>query len=151
MAAINTKNVHRTNALRGYPYGRDFTYSEMMFTGDGAEGPSSAPTRGAAPIAHAELAARLRADARAAEAIRVAEAGPRPEQGSSARRACYEVLFVGKTADGRTLRASVSGDKDPGYGSTSKMISEAALCLNDTPREQRPAASGRRPPPWATR
>jgi short subunit dehydrogenase-like uncharacterized protein len=48
------------------------------------------------------------------------------------------VLFVGDTSDGRSLRAAVSGDKDPGYGSTSKMIAEAALCLNDTPRETTP-------------
>src|SRR5690606_28472916 len=38
MASINTKNVHRTNALRDYPYGQDFTYSEMMLTGDGIVG-----------------------------------------------------------------------------------------------------------------
>ena len=39
------------------------------------------------------------------------------------------MLFIGQTADGRTLRASVKGDRDPGYGSTCKLISEAALCL----------------------
>ena len=27
------------------------------------------------------------------------------------------------------LRARVVGDRDPGYGSTSKMLSESALCL----------------------
>jgi ribonuclease PH len=32
---------------------------------------------------------------------------------------------------GRSLRAVVTGDRDPGYGSTSKMIAEAALCLLD--------------------
>jgi short subunit dehydrogenase-like uncharacterized protein len=44
----------------------------------------------------------------------------------------YDILFVGTTAGGRTLRASVSGNKDPGYGSTSKMLAEAALCLSAT-------------------
>ncbi len=38
MAPINTKNVHRTHALRGHPWGRDFTYSERMLTGTGATG-----------------------------------------------------------------------------------------------------------------
>ena len=47
----------------------------------------------------------------------------------------YDVLFAGATADGRSLRAGVSGDKDPGYGSTSKMLAEAALTLNDTSRQ----------------
>jgi short subunit dehydrogenase-like uncharacterized protein len=33
------------------------------------------------------------------------------------------------------MRARVTGDRDPGYGSTSKMISESAVCLakNDLP------------------
>ena len=47
----------------------------------------------------------------------------------------YEVVFTGETADGKRLRASVRGDRDPGYGSTAKMITESALCLaTDTRR-----------------
>jgi short subunit dehydrogenase-like uncharacterized protein len=66
---------------------------------------------------------------------------PKPGEGPNKQEretGSYEALFVGKSPDGSRLRASVSGDMDPGYGSTSKMISEAALCLNDTPREQTP-------------
>ena len=57
---------------------------------------------------------------------------PKPGQGPSKEErenGSYEVLYVGETTRGETLRAAVSGDKDPGYASTSKMISEAALCL----------------------
>ena len=57
---------------------------------------------------------------------------PQPGQGPSASqraRGHYELLFVGQAGGGRTLRAVVKGDRDPGYGSTSKMISESALCL----------------------
>ena len=57
---------------------------------------------------------------------------PQPGQGPDAQAresGRYEVLFTGQTADGRRLAACVTGDRDPGYGSTSKMISEAALCL----------------------
>jgi short subunit dehydrogenase-like uncharacterized protein len=57
---------------------------------------------------------------------------PQPGQGpGKAQResGCYDLLFAGQTADGRVLRATVHGDRDPGYGSTSKMIVEAALCL----------------------
>jgi short subunit dehydrogenase-like uncharacterized protein len=50
----------------------------------------------------------------------------------------YDVLFAGTTSDGRALRAGVSGDKDPGYGSTSKMLAETALVLNDTSRQTTP-------------
>ena len=36
------------------------------------------------------------------------------------------------------VRALVTGDRDPGYGSTSKMITESALTLNDTSRQTTP-------------
>ena len=57
---------------------------------------------------------------------------PRPGQGPGRRQRAAgsdELLFIGQTADGRLLRATQHGDGDPGYGSTSKMIVEAALCL----------------------
>ena len=38
MATINTKNVHRSNALRGHPWGRDFQYDERLITGKGMKG-----------------------------------------------------------------------------------------------------------------
>jgi short subunit dehydrogenase-like uncharacterized protein len=136
MAAINTKNVHRTNALRDYPYGRDFTYSEMTFTGDGPKGEA----RARAALRQSRLQTSLLTFA-PTRALLKRFALPKPGEGpSKAQRESgeYDVLFVGKTADGESLRASVSGDMDPGYGSTSKMIAEAALCLNDTPRTTTP-------------
>ena len=36
--------------------------------------------------------------------------------------------------DGHTLQARVTGDRDPGYGSTSKMLAESAVCLAKDPR-----------------
>jgi short subunit dehydrogenase-like uncharacterized protein len=63
---------------------------------------------------------------------------PKPGEGPSSHEreaGRYEVLFTGETASGQTLRASVKGDRDPGYGSTSKMVAESALCLlNDVDR-----------------
>jgi short subunit dehydrogenase-like uncharacterized protein len=56
--------------------------------------------------------------------------GPTREQRESG---FYDLLFVGQGADGQTLTACVKGDMDPGYGSTSKMISEAAVCLAKHP------------------
>jgi short subunit dehydrogenase-like uncharacterized protein len=40
-------------------------------------------------------------------------------------------LFVADLKDGKRLRVAVTGDRDPGYGSTSKMIAQAAICLLD--------------------
>lgn len=132
MAAINTKNVHRTNALAGHPYGRDFTYDEMqMFTSE---------KRARAAFNQNNMQRRM-LDFAPTRALLRRFALPKPGEGPSKEdreTGNYDVLFVGETADGRSLRTSVKGDKDPGYGSTSKMLSEAALCLNDTPRSTTP-------------
>ncbi len=136
MAAINTKNVHRTNALAGYPYGRDFTYDEMMMTGGGADGQKRA--RSMLSQSRTQNALLNFAPTRA---LLRQFALPKPGQGPNKEQretGMFDVLYVGNLSDGRSLRVGVSGDKDPGYGSTSKMISEAALCLNDTPRETTP-------------
>jgi short subunit dehydrogenase-like uncharacterized protein len=136
MATINTKNVHRTNALAGYVYGRDFTYSEMMFTGAGAKGRKRAEA--AARQARMQRGLLNFAPTRA---LIAQFALPKPGQGPNKQEretGMYDVLFAGIAEDGRTLRASVSGDKDPGYGSTSKMLCEAALALNDTSRQTTP-------------
>ncbi len=120
MAPINTKNVHRSNFLLGHPYGKDFTYDEMMMTTIGDAGKAIAEG-----IATALKSANPFGD------------GPQPKPGegpSAEERAAgfYDILFIGEYPDGRSIRASVKGDKDPGYGSTSKMIAESAMTLLDT-------------------
>lgn len=140
MAAINTKNVHRTNALTNYRYGRDFTYDEMQLMGAGAAGEK----RAKASLRQSRLQMALLAFAPTRALLR-RFALPKPGQGPSKHEretGCYDVLYIGDMGEGasdaRALRAAVSGDKDPGYGSTSKMIAEAALCLKDIPRATTP-------------
>jgi short subunit dehydrogenase-like uncharacterized protein len=114
MAAINTRNVHRSNALMGHPYGADFVYDEMMLTGPGEQGQ--------------KIAEHIAASGGGLGG----EGGPKPGEGPSKEEretGFYDVLFVGLASDGRQVRVSVKGDKDPGYGSTSKMIAESAVCL----------------------
>lgn len=137
MAPINTKNVHRTHALRGHPWGTDFVYSERLLTGggDGGEKRAKALARNTwlqnALLAFGPTRALIRRFA-----LPQPGQGPTKEQREKGR---YEVLFIGQTADGRTLRASVKGDRDPGYGSTCKLISETALCLaRETDRDMTP-------------
>jgi short subunit dehydrogenase-like uncharacterized protein len=58
--------------------------------------------------------------------------GPKPGEGPSrAEREAglFDMLFIAERPDGQGLRVGVTGDMDPGYGSTSKMISESAICL----------------------
>ncbi|MDX2277826.1 MAG: saccharopine dehydrogenase NADP-binding domain-containing protein [Hyphomonadaceae bacterium] len=127
MATINTKNVHRTNALLGGAYGADFTYDEMQLFGAGPKGKSRAKAAANGLVMQMVLLAIPPTRALLRWFVL-----PKPGEGPNkhARETgSYDVLFVGQAPDGRTLRASVSGDMDPGYGSTSKMITEAALCM----------------------
>lgn len=135
MATINTKNVHRTNHLLGQAWGRDFAYDEMLLTGDGDAGQK-----------RARAAARQGAIQNAMLGFQPTRALmrrfvlPKPGEGPTKEEretGFYDVLFTGETADGRAMRGHVKGDKDPGYASTSKMISESAMCLaRDVSRDE---------------
>ena len=114
MANINTRNVHRSNMLLGFPYGRDFVYDEMVVTGPGEQGEA---------MAKKVMAANNKLSG--TEVPKPGE-GPSKEERESGM---YDLLFVALGPDGKQVRAVVTGDRDPGYGSTSKMISECAICL----------------------
>jgi short subunit dehydrogenase-like uncharacterized protein len=127
MAPINTKNVHRTNALTGHRYGEDFVYDERMMTGDGPSGEK----RAKAAAKQEKLQTTMLAMPLSRWFLKRFVL-PKPGQGpdQAARKAgMYDLLFIGETSGGDGLRASVQGDMDPGYGSTSKMISECAAAL----------------------
>jgi short subunit dehydrogenase-like uncharacterized protein len=119
MALINTRNVHRSNMLMGFPYGREFVYDEMVLTGPGEKGEANAKKVVAANGEKTGPNARKPGE------------GPSKEEQENGR---YDLLYIAVGPDGREVRAAVKGDRDPGYGSTSKMISECAICLlRDTP------------------
>jgi short subunit dehydrogenase-like uncharacterized protein len=127
MAAINTKNVHRTNALRGHPWGRDFVYDERMLTGDGDRGELRAKG-----LARSMRMQNMFLGWGLTRELLRRFALPKPGQGPSREqreRGRDEVEFIGDTAQGQRRRATVRGDRDPGYGSTCKLVAESALCL----------------------
>lgn len=114
MALINTRNVHRSNMLMGFPYGQDFVYDEMVLTGPGEKGEANAKR------------------VMAANAEKTGPGAPKPGEGPSKEErenGLFNLLYVAIAPDGRAVRAGVTGDRDPGYGSTSKMISECAICM----------------------
>ena len=121
MATINTKNIHRSNLLLQHRYGEDFAYDEMFVTGPGEQGET--------------IAKAIAEDKSMATDSTPPGEGPTREQRENG---LYDLLFLGQSADGKTLSAGVKGDRDPGYGSTSKMIVESAVCLLKHPE----AASG---------
>jgi short subunit dehydrogenase-like uncharacterized protein len=45
------------------------------------------------------------------------------------RSGFFNLMQIGELADGTLLKTRITGDQDPGYGSTSKMLSECAVCL----------------------
>jgi short subunit dehydrogenase-like uncharacterized protein len=110
MAPINTKNVHRSNALMNHMYGKDFCYNEMWVMGSGDDGKAAADFISSSnPLSNA----------------------PKPGEGpsrESRENGNYDILFCGDIND-ESVHVSVAGDMDPGYGSTSKMIAESAICL----------------------
>lgn len=110
MAPINTKNVHRSNALMNHMYGKDFCYNEMWVMGPGDDGKAAADFISSSnPLSNA----------------------PKPGEGpsrESRENGNYDILFCGDVND-ESVHVSVVGDMDPGYGSTSKMIAESAICL----------------------
>lgn len=125
MAPINTRNVHRSNFLLGHPYGVNFVYDEMLITGPGEKGEAAA-------------------NAIAKDRSMASGDGPKPGEGPSKEEretGHYDVLFVGDLQGGGQVRVGVTGDRDPGYGSTSKMISEAALCLLNEAKGAKPGIS----------
>ncbi len=114
MAPINTRNVHRSNALQGHAYGTDFVYDEMLVTGPGDTGEAAARAIAARP------------------GLIGGEDDLEPGQGPSREEreaGGYDILFIGHDSEGPRLHAVVTGDRDPGYGSTSKIIVESAICL----------------------
>lgn len=114
MAFINTKHVHRTNYLSGELYGRDFRYDESVAVEGGRESAE----------AHAAFDPfEGRGSLRSGD-------GP-----SSAERAenSFDLVFLADGPGEERLCLSFSGDMDPGYEGTARMMVEAVLCLAETP------------------
>jgi short subunit dehydrogenase-like uncharacterized protein len=136
MSAINTRVVHRSNQLSNHAYGREFVYDEAVLTGAGLRGRLAAAGIGAG-LGGFIAAAVLPPTRWLLERTIV----PKPGEGPSPQaqeRGFYDIRLHGTTADGRSLRAKVTGDRDPGYGSTAKMLGEAAACLAlDVPRSEK--------------
>ncbi len=126
MASINTKVVRRSNALAGYPYTKDFRYEEAMMTGKGFSG----KMKGYGLLAMLGLMMAGKPGSLMSKAVN--KFLPDPGEGPSKEEresGFFNILLIGTTADGKILKAKVKGDRDPGYGSTSKMLAESAICL----------------------
>lgn len=136
MAAINTRIVHRSNALLDNQYGENYLYDEAMMTGKETRGGINA-TLLSLGLGGFMVAAALPPTRWFMEKLIL----PKPGEGPSEKEQLegrFDLRFVGKTVDGRQARCKVTGDRDPGYGSTAKMLAQAAVCLaKDISKEEK--------------
>lgn len=127
MAAINTRIVHRTNALLDIPYSSEFKYDEAVVTGKSAKGSVKA-TAMSIGLGGFMMASAIPPTRWLLESFVLPKPGEGPDK-KARETGFYSLDFVGTTSAGQKLTCRVTGDRDPGYGSTAKMLSESALCL----------------------
>ncbi|MEJ2140588.1 MAG: saccharopine dehydrogenase NADP-binding domain-containing protein [Gammaproteobacteria bacterium] len=127
MAAINTRVVRRSHALAGFPYGKDFQYRESVLTGKGIGGQTKATliTLGLGSLVVGISFAPTR---KLMHQFFLPKPGEGPDR-ELQREGFFNLMQIGELPDGTVMRTRITGDQDPGYGSTSKMLSEAAVCL----------------------
>lgn len=127
MASINTRIVHRSNQLLSYEYGRDFKYDEAMWMKDGVKGKLSSYAMSAGLLGFA-TAMMIKPSRELLSKHVLPKAGTGPSKDEQ-ENGYFDIRHFGQTAKNDTITVKVTGDKDPGYGSTSRMLAQAALCL----------------------
>ena len=136
MAGINTRVVRRSHALQAYPYGKDFRYEEATLVGNGFS------KKLTARLVNSVVGKVVSGGPNSILKKMADRYLPKPGEGPSKEdreNGFYNIVLLGKLADGSTITTKVKGDKDPGYGSTSKMLGESAVCLA---KDKLPAISG---------
>ena len=137
MAAINTKVVRRSHALLDYPYGRDFRYREATIMGRGAAGWLKAGGM-TAGLGGFVFAAGFGFSRGLLERYVLPEPGEGPDR-EQRESGFFDLRQFGELPDGTILKSRITGDRDPGYGSTSKMLAESGVCLA---RDELPTGGG---------
>ncbi|WP_421711689.1 saccharopine dehydrogenase family protein [Alcanivorax sp.] len=134
MDAINSRIVHRSNALNGNAYGDNFTYNEAMLAGPGMGGRMKALGIGTGTgLFFAAAAIKPTRWLLNKFVVPQPGEGPSPE---AQKAGFYDIRFFGVTDNNDSIRVKVTGDADPGYGSTAKLLGQAAACLaQDVPAD----------------
>ncbi|MBT0587471.1 saccharopine dehydrogenase family protein [Alteromonas oceanisediminis] len=127
MASINTRVVHRSNALLGNEYGERFLYDEAMMTGKNAKG-GLMGWAVTATLSGLMVGAALPPTRWLLENTVLPKPGEGPSK-EEQRNGFFDFRLFGSTPQKQHIVVKVTGDRDPGYGSTAKMLSEAAVCL----------------------
>ena len=124
MAGINTKIVRRSHALIDFKYGSDFSYDEATLSGKGVLG----QVKGYLSLIPIFLATRKKGSfIKNIVDYVLPKSGEGPSE--KTRISGYYNLRFYLTQQNKIYLSKVIGDMDPGYGSTSKMLAESAVCL----------------------
>ena len=126
MAPVNTRVVRRSNALQDWAYGRRFRYREVMAFGSGLTGRAKALGVGGGVAA---LTAGLALPPSRFALDRLLPdpgAGPKEEL---VREGFFVIEIHARTPADERWVCRVEAQGDPGYGATSVMLGESALCL----------------------
>jgi short subunit dehydrogenase-like uncharacterized protein len=127
MAPVNTRVVRRSNALQDWAYGRRFRYREVMAFGSGLMGRAKALGVGGGMAA---LTVGLALPPSRFVLDRVL---PSPGEGPKedlVRKGLFVIEIHARTPAGEHCICRVEAQGDPGYGATSVMLGQSALCLS---------------------
>jgi short subunit dehydrogenase-like uncharacterized protein len=130
MGPANERVLRRSNALLGYPWGREFRCSEVVPTGRGVGG-ATAATLFAGGLGLFTTAMSVSPIRSALRQFVFPDPGEGPSR-AQIENGHFRVRVVGRgtTVDGQfTVEAVTGTDLDPGYGATARMLGESAMCL----------------------
>jgi len=136
MAAVNTRVVHRSNALLDNAYSNQFAYSEAMMMGKDKQGEKRAKSMGRM-LKWFMILAAIGPSRWILEKFILPKPGegPTPKEQFEGK---FDMRFYGQTSSGKKIITKVTGDRDPGYGSTAKMLGQAAVCLANIDKATKP-------------
>ncbi|MEU4220848.1 saccharopine dehydrogenase NADP-binding domain-containing protein [Actinoplanes sp. NPDC026623] len=126
MAPYNTRVVRRSNALRGFAYGREFRYREAMSMGTSPLSPLLAAMT---KVGLGALALGLSLPPTRYVLDRIL---PKPGEGPderARREGHFTVDLFTRTTTGARYKARIRAKGDPGYAATAVMLGESALAL----------------------
>jgi short subunit dehydrogenase-like uncharacterized protein len=132
MAAANTRVVQRSHALLGRPWGDDFEYDEAMMMGDGPAGAVKSAVVAGGTMGFGGMAAFGPTRKLLGRFLPAPGEGPSPD---AQEAGFFDLRLHGQTDAGDEIVTKVTGDRDPGYGSTAKMLAESALAFLDLDRD----------------
>lgn len=133
MDPTNSRVVHRSNYLSDFAYSKDFKYEELMWLPNNVKGKVMAKG-----IAKTLGIFEKAVDNKTWRKVLRDHLLPKPGTGPSVKAqesGYFDFRFYGYADDDARkndevkMVAKVTGQKDPGYGATGMMLSQACLCL----------------------